>query len=577
MPVCDVSTASKGLPPTGLLTKEPARQDDTNRVFYSERKYGCAENFESSQDFARYIEQIENDFKAIAKNINADRSSEEAIRLFCQNFHQCQNVRNELKPFLYAGLGESLMGFRQLNFDVFFAHKIYIQRMLNNIILNLENNVEQALSDIIQINEIINVPSGKNISQHINAHIEKTAHDVIIKHVQQYHATIDRDEQELYVDAYKQHLKKANWIYPLQCKNERLRADIDSITKEHFYIMLAKLNQATNIITMIKDIGDGIRQNVERIFNMPGNYADVGDMRYLTERGHQEILQFTQSTSLPVDLTAILGRNVANNHNIYLLEYSGAIYGGLAEALVAENNEGNAYNIQSKRISYSSTIKSFKGLFWVDHGQYRDSVTLQALHMGRINCRIQDDLLRDAITYSPEESLLEYYHSNWCGDVGKVFNDFFNKNIYLLSIAYVKKDLMKIEDFKDKNGNTLLHAMIHHDDKVAYNGLKDKLSLLINEKNNSGTTSLMLAAAKGWATVVMDLLEHEEIHFDATDKNGHTALKIAVDNKHDTVIQIFESYKITFDNLKKKSAITKDYLSDANVPSGVPPKWRRVS
>ncbi|QWA10448.1 ankyrin repeat domain-containing protein [Sodalis ligni] len=102
-------------------------------------------------------------------------------------------------------------------------------------------------------------------------------------------------------------------------------------------------------------------------------------------------------------------------------------------------------------------------------------------------------------------------------------------------------------------------------------------SLLINEKNNSGTTSLMLAAAKGWATVVMDLLEHEEIHFDATDKNGHTALKIAVDNKHDTVIQIFESYKITFDNLKKKSAITKDYLSDANVPSGVPPKWRRVS
>ncbi len=578
MPVVNARNMYCSPPRSESTKREPIQMDKTNRVFYSEQEYGCVENFESSENFTRYVEQIENDFMAIASNINADPSAKEGIRLFCQNFHQCQNVRNELKMFLYFGLGKFLRDFRQSDFDGIFTGDIGIQKMLSDIFIKLGNNVGQALLDIFHINEIIKIPSEDNISEHINSHMKKTAHDVIANHVQQYHVTINRDEMELYVDAYKQHLEKAGWIYPLECKYESIRPDIELITKAYFYEMFTQLKQAKDeeIVTIIKDLGNAIWQDIVEIFNKPGNYEDVGDMRYLIERGHQEILDYKRSSSLPVDLSAILGQNVANNNKIYLLEYPYAMYGGLAEWLVAENNAGHVYNIRSIPINAQSTIKSFKNLLWVDHGEYRESVTLQALHMGKIDSRIQDDMLRDAITYSPEESLLKYYDSNWCGDVGKVFNDFLNKNIYLLSLENVKKGVMSI-DSKDKRGNTLLHAVIHHNDKDAYNDLKHKLSILINEKNNSGTTALMLAAVKGWASMAMDLLEHDKIHFDATDKNGHSAMRIAVDNKHDTVIQIFKSYEITFYNMKKKSAITGHYLSDANVPTGVPPKWRRVS
>ncbi|WP_213990382.1 ankyrin repeat domain-containing protein [Sodalis sp. dw_96] len=552
----------------------PTQWSEGNRISFSTEKYGCFENFESSKYFAYYLEQIKNDFDAIAKSIGFHEPFGESLNMFCAQISHHQLIDSTLKKFLYTDLDEFLYSISQLNINNLPDEKLFIRDMLNDAFLSLgKNDFWMMLSNIKNAFVVMNSPSEKSVSKQVDNKIDEVMNAVLTEFVKLHHADGAENQTARYIDAYKQYLKEAKWKYALQFEDKNVGVDIESITKNKFLTLYNQIIQKTEIVSIIKSIGDSIRQKIEEIFNKPGNYTDIKDMRYLSSRGHEEVLQFTRSTNLPVDLNAILGRNLANNGYIYLLEYSDAIYGDLFEFFVAENR-GYSYCIKREPKGARNTVETFKSFSWVNRGNYKEPVAQVPLSMGKIDNAISNKRVRSVIVV-PQGKKSE---KNICSVLNKnnnsICDGLTNNSIYKLAIDNVEIGMVDV-DSKDKNGNTLLHIIAYHCDTEAYEKLKDKLYVYTNSKNKFNVTPLMLAAAKNFGSMVVDLVIRGNIDLNATDRHGKTALDMAIINKHDTIVQILKSCEITNNSLNRKRANKDNGLAGNDNAKKILPKYRK--
>ncbi|XBS70330.1 ankyrin repeat domain-containing protein [Acerihabitans sp. KWT182] len=309
-----------------------------------------------------------------------------------------------------------------------------------------------------------------------------------------------------------------------------------------------QLKEKVEIVEIIKAIGGSIRQQVEDIFNKPGNHFEIEDMRYLSERGHNELRQFACSSSLPVNLESILGLNMANNNYIYLLEYSDAIYGGLIKLYKAENFD-SLYNIKLEHHGSKNTIETFKNYSWVNRGSYLEPYRQENF----ASKTMIDNKSGSEISYVEEVKKSLVYNENRVSeeyaDSTQFIYDFGDADTFKWVIDNVEKGLIDIYD-KDIHGNNLLHGIAIHQSNNFYDKLKDvlknklevELKLLINAKNNFQVTPLMQAAAKNFGSLVVDFVLKNETDIHAVDLNGKTALDIARMKGHKTIVDILEKF-----------------------------------
>ena len=110
-------------------------------------------------------------------------------------------------------------------------------------------------------------------------------------------------------------------------------------------------------------------------------------------------------------------------------------------------------------------------------------------------------------------------------------------------------------DQKDSDGNTPL--MIASD-----GGFEEIVNILLDagadrhQVNNNDENALMIACKNGYLDVVRELLKEEsenELSLNRSDKNGHSALALAVMNKHDNVVNYIVD---NFSNLLSDSVIS---------------------
>ncbi|WP_410012938.1 ankyrin repeat domain-containing protein [Sodalis sp. C49] len=558
-----VITASVYYPPSASEHSALEQNHPMERIIYTAEKYGGYENFEMSESFKHYIKQTENDLTAIAQALELCDQVRVDIMSFCEKLNHYENFSVESKKLLYINLNQCLLSFRQLNPIFFSTANSHIIDVFGDIFKSLKKNLGEVLTAILLADSAID--GFKAVSGHVYARRCDIINTVLAQHVECYHKYIDDAKREQYIDAYKYHLTKAKWLYQFLYKDNNVGKYIESETAPYFLPLLDRLNRAVDIVSVIKDIGNMIRRKIEEILNEPGHHLDVGGMRYFSECGHQAVEKFAQLSSPPVDLNTVLARNVDNNLP-FLLKDADAIYGALAEALAAENNKEIVFHIKHVLIFGRIIVKSFNGFFWVEYESvFRGPLTLVVLCSEKVHGVLDDDLLRFAIINTPSELLLNNFCLDWCGDRYSVLNDFMEENIFALYKWYFMNGKVNPLN-KDKNGNTFLHAAVCHNDDNAYDYVKDKLDVIINCKNNFGVTALMQAAAKGETKMVLNLLDCEEIDIHIAEKNGFTALGLAVKNQRKDIEVILKSHSVAMNSRKWALGYASNQKSTAMNP-----------
>ncbi|WP_413739843.1 ankyrin repeat domain-containing protein [Sodalis sp. RH14] len=558
-----VITASVYYPPSASEHSALEQNHPMERITYTAEKYGSYENFEKSDAFKHYIKQTENDLIAIAELLECHDQFRTDIISFCEKLNHYENFSAESKRLLYINLNQCLHRFRQLNSNCFSIANVHIKDSFGDIFKSLKKNVGEVLTAILLADSAID--GFKAVSGHVYTRRCDIINAMLAQHVACHHQYFDDGKRKQYINAYKGHLTKANWLYQYLYKNNTVGKYILSETEPYFLPLLEQLNRAVDIVSVIKDIGNMIRHRIEKILNEPGHHLDIEGMRYFSERGHQAVEKFAQLSSPPVDLNTVLARNVDNNRP-FLLKDADAIYGALAEALAAENNKEIVFHIKHVLIFGRIIVKSFNGFFWVEYESvFRGPLTLVALCSEKVQGVLDDDLLRFAIINTPSELLLNNFCLDWCGDRYSVLNDFMEENIFALYKWYFMNGKVNPLN-KDKNGNTFLHAAVCHNDDNAYDYVKDKLDVIINCKNNFGVTALMQAVVKGETKMVLNLLDCEEIDIHIAEKNGFTALGLAVKNQRKDIEVILKSHSVAMNSRKWALGYASNQKSTAMNP-----------
>ncbi len=553
-------------PRLAIMSTTQAPPQPVERIYYSPERYGRIENFESSRDYEAYIDQTKYDLFTIAVFLKLSNGVDESINFFCDSLLHYQYLDHDLKKLVYTDLGRCLQGISQMTLSCIPADEDTLRSLLCPIFTELTHGVRVVITNIFYASSSVNSLK-KNISWHVDNRRLEIIELVLSQHVLYHHKNSDEAKIERYIDAYKYHFIKFKWLYSYLIKNKNPANYLKKETEYYVIIVLERLNRLLNIVSIIKDIGNMMRQSIEEIINEPTHHEDVEGMRYLSQRGHEAVIKFAQSSNPPIDLNTVLAHNIANNF-LFLLKDVDGLYGALAEALAVENNKEILFHIADALIISRIRVRSLEDFFWVDYdGRFRGPLTLEALRLIGAKGALNDRLLRYAIINTPSDLLLSDYHFDWCGNIHGVFNDYLQPKMFALYKIYFMKGKVQASD-KDSNGNTFLHAAVFHNDLEAYHHIAHQQYDIINCKNNFGVTALMQAVMQDSIFMVRQLLECKNIDINVLENNGFTASALAVEKQHRDILILLNSHSTTLNHRKEVSKETGNVLTGVNNKGG---------
>lgn len=522
------------------ITSTISAQQQPGRIYYTPEIYGCIENFESSKDYNRYVDQIKYDLIVIANFLKLGDGVDENISFFCDRLRHHQNLEHDLKKLVCFNLGHCVNNIIQLTLRGIPADENTIRNLLFPVFNELMYGIRSVITNIICASSSIDGIQ-KNISWHIDNRRLKIIELELAQHVHCQHKIIDDGLRDQYIIAYKYHFITCKWVYSYLLKNKSPSRYIKNETEHYVINLLERLCQLLGIVNVIKDIGNIIRQKIREIINQPNHHEDIEGTRYLSECGHQAVLNFVQRANPPIDLNNVLARNIANNF-LFMLNEADGIYGALADALAMEHHKEISYHITNVLIIGRSRVKLLEDFFWVDYdGRFKGPLTFNALRVLGAMGVLNDNLLRFAIINTPPKALLNEYHVGWCGNIHGVFNDYLQPNIYALYKRYINEDMVLAGD-KDKNGNTFLHAVVFHNDLKAFHQIAHQQRDIINCKNNFGFTALMQAVNQDSIYMVRQLLACENIDINIVENHGFTASALAIEKNNRDILFLLNKH-----------------------------------
>ncbi|NDL65886.1 ankyrin repeat domain-containing protein [Acerihabitans arboris] len=551
MLVAKINNTPIYLDPTIEVATSSEAQVMMPQLIYTEECHGCIENFERKEIFSLYINQIKNYLITIAKRMEFSVRVHDGIRQFCENLSHHQNITQEIKKYLYTDLSECLYSFTRFHVRYLSKEQYNVRTILIGVFENLTNDVSKVLTDVTYVYAAINGHVSNKLSKKIIDRRLNVMKNTISQHIESVHSLSSNNKKIKYKIAYKYLLKKNKWPYSIIYKDTKVGRHILSATSPLLPSLINKLNQSTHIVKVIKDIGDDIHQEIEALIAAPGHHFYDNGIKYVSDQGFLEVQKFLETSNPPIDRYSVLERDASTGfHSLH--RSRDALYGALVEELPKENNKEIIYKIDSVTLAASVKLKSFKDYYWVDYGGgVRGALTLGALRLGNVAHLKNDNLLRYAIINSPFDGLLKDYNSKWCNDFYKVFDNFYERNIFALYKLNFSNKTIDINR-KDKKGNTVLHAAVYHNDIEACDYLIDRPDMNINCTNNAGITALMQAVDKGSMSMVLKLLESKHVNINITDKNSVTALAMAEKRHHKGIAILLKSHAITINSRERK-------------------------